>query len=105
MSIKEKLGNRLRELRISRGFTQEDLAEKVNLSAKSLSQVEIGNNFISAATLELLCQALNVEAKALFNFNDSNKSSDDAIKEIVAKLEKNPQLLNTIYKIVLALDS
>ena len=51
MSIKKNLGNRIREIRISRSLTQEALAEKINLSAKSLSQIELGNNFVSAETL------------------------------------------------------
>ena len=41
MSIKKNLGNRIREIRISRSLTQETLAEKTNLSAKSLSQIEL----------------------------------------------------------------
>ena len=52
MSIKKNLGNRIREIRISRSLTQEALAEKINLSAKSLSQIELGNNFVSAETLD-----------------------------------------------------
>ena len=51
MSIKKNLGNRIREIRVSRSLTQEALAEKINLSAKSLSQIELGNNFVSAETL------------------------------------------------------
>lgn len=48
MTIKKNLGNRIREIRISRSLTQEALAELVNISAKSLSQIELGNNFVSA---------------------------------------------------------
>ena len=103
MSIKEKLGNRLREIRISRGLTQEELAEKVNLSAKSLSQIEIGNNFVSALTLELLCRALDVEASVLFNFKEYEEVSESALDDIMHRLKNDPVLLNTIHKIVLAL--
>ena len=105
MSIKKNLGNRIREIRISRSLTQEALAEKVNLSAKSLSQIELGNNFVSAETLEEICSALNITPKTLFDFEYSDISKENSIKEIVKKLENNPNLLKIIYKIVSVLDS
>ena len=55
MNIKKQLGNRIREIRINCSLTQEAPAEKVNLSPKSLSQIELGNNFVSAETLDSLC--------------------------------------------------
>ena len=104
MTIKKNLGNRIREIRISRSLTQEVLAELVNISAKSLSQIELGNNFVSAETLEDICEALNINPKVLFDFGFSDVSNENSIEEIVKRLEKNPQLLKTVYKIVVALD-
>ena len=104
MNMKKNLGNRIREIRISRSLTQEALAEKINLSAKSLSQIELGNNFVSAETLEEICSALNIPPKTLFDFEYSELSQENSIKEIVTKLENNPKLLKTIYKIVSVLD-
>lgn len=104
MTIKKNLGNRIREIRISRSLTQEALAELVNISAKSLSQIELGNNFVSAETLEDICNALNINPKVLFDFEYSEISKENSINEIVKRLENNPQLLKTIYKIVMALD-
>lgn len=105
MNIKKNLGNRIREIRISKALTQEALAEKVNLSAKSLSQIELGNNFVSAETLDYICEALEITPKALFDFNYSEKHKEDFLNEIITILEKNPQLLKTVYKIVKALDN
>lgn len=104
MTIKKNLGNRIREIRISRSSTQEALAELVNISAKSLSQIELGNNFVSVETLEDICKALNINPKVLFDFGCSEASNENLIEEIVKRLEKNPQLLKTVYKIVMALD-
>lgn len=103
MSIKKNLGNRIREIRISRSLTQEALAEKINLSAKSLSQIELGNNFVSAETLDDLCSALNIKPNVLFDFKYSDVN-DTPLEEIVKRLKNNPTLLKTIYKIVIALD-
>jgi len=104
MDIKKQLGNRIREIRINCSLTQEALAEKVNLSAKSLSQIELGNNFVSAETLDSLCEALKISPKALFDFENPDTNKEDYINEIVKRLENNPALLKTIYKIVMALD-
>lgn len=104
MNIKKQLGNRIREIRINCSLTQEALAEKVNLSAKSLSQIELGNNFVSAETLENLCKALNINPKALFEFENQDTGKLDCIDEIIKRLENNPALLKIIYKIVIALD-
>lgn len=104
MSIKKNLGNRIREIRISRSLTQEALAEKINLSAKSLSQIELGNNFVSAETLDELCSALNITPNVLFNFKYSDVKESTSLEEITKRLQNNPTLLKTIYRIVLALD-
>ena len=104
MDIKKRLGNKIREIRISRALTQEALAEKINLSSKSLSQIELGNNFVSAETLEEICSALNINPNVLFDFKDEEVNRISAIDDIVSRLNKNPKLLKTIHKIVLALD-
>ena len=74
------------------------------MSAKSLSQIELGNNFVSAETLEEICLALNITQKVLFDFEYSEITKENSIKEIVDKLENNPNLLKIIYKIVSVLD-
>ncbi len=104
MSIKKNLGNRIREIRINRALTQEALAEKINLSAKSLSQIELGNNFVSGETLDELCTALNITPSALFDFKCSDTTENTYLDEIVKRLKNNPTLLKIIYKIVIALD-
>ncbi|MBQ2871780.1 helix-turn-helix transcriptional regulator [bacterium] len=104
MNIKKLLGNRIREIRTSRSLTQEALAEIVSISAKTLSQIELGNNFVSAETLADICKALNITPKILFDFEHTEVAKENLISEIVKRLENNPQLLKTIYKIVIALD-
>lgn len=48
-----EFGKRLRELRKSRGYTQQILAEKAEINEKHLSRVENGKYFPSYATLKL----------------------------------------------------
>ncbi|CDE44972.1 transcriptional regulator [Clostridium sp. CAG:768] len=104
MSIKKNLGNRIREIRISRSLTQEMLAEKINMSAKSLSQIELGNNFVSAETLEEICIALDIPPSVLFDFKYADVTNENSLDDIIKRLKNNPNLLKTVYKIVMALD-
>lgn len=55
-----EFGKRLKELRKSRGFTQQALAEKAEIDEKHLSRVENGKYFPSYATLNKLLGALGV---------------------------------------------
>ena len=98
MNIKELLGKNIKEKRLSQHLTQEQLAEKIGISPKSLSQIELGNNFISADNLDQICSALNVQAKNLFDFEDEN--SKEKIEYVINKLKHNSSLLNKIYKII-----
>ena len=105
MNIKKKLGNKIKELRLKNSYTQDALSEKLDISPKSLSQIELGNNFVSAKKIEKLCIALEVEPKVLFDFEYSTVQKEDALATITQKLIKDSDLLKTIYKIVIALES
>ena len=104
MNIKKNLGNKIRKIRLDKGLTQENLAEKINLSAKSLSQIELGNNFVSAETLGDLCKALDISPKTLFDFDEINDNKDTWIKEINSKIKYNKKLLKIVYLIVANFD-
>ena len=104
MNIKKQLGQKIRNLRLKNSMTQEVLAEKINISPKSLSQIECGNNFVSAETLEDICNALDISPKSLFDFNYIETGKTELLADINLRLNKNPYLLETIHKITLALD-
>ena len=103
MDIKKLFGNRLKKIRLEKGLTQEILAEKLNVSAKSLSQIELGNNFVSAQTLDAICEALSITPKYLFDFEVLSANEEKQLSQIVSKLQNNPKLIETIKKIVNAL--
>ncbi len=49
-------------------------------------------------------QPVHNNPKALFDFENPDISKEDYANEIVKRLENNPALLKTIYKIIMALD-
>lgn len=60
MDTKEKIANRIKTLRKSKGWTQEDLALNSGVSQSTLSEVESSKAFITIPTLEKLCIALGI---------------------------------------------
>ena len=46
MGIKKELGIKIKRMRINRGLTQEQLAEMVDVSQRTMSGIEIGENFV-----------------------------------------------------------
>ena len=98
MNIKQAFGKKIKEIRLQQNLTQEQLAERVGISPKSLSQIELGNNFISAENLEQVCNALNIQPKSLFDFEQDN--TEELMAYVCAKLKQNPVLLDKIYRII-----
>ena len=58
--IKEQLGKRIYELRKQMNISQEELAEKLEISQRSLSKIETGQNFVKSNTLEKLLTAFYI---------------------------------------------
>ena len=96
MNIKKLLGKKIKEKRISLGLTQEILAEKIGISPKSLSQIELGNNFVSAENLEAICLALNTLPKNLFDFTVN--ATEESVEYISEKIKNNHKLAEKVYK-------
>ena len=65
-TIKEKLGNRIKKLRKSLGYTQEELAEKINISRTHMGHIEQGRKSPSIKIMEKLARALKVKVSNLF---------------------------------------
>lgn len=56
----KKLGNRIRERRKELRFTQEQLAENIEMSVAFVGHIERGTRKLSVDTLCKLCDALNM---------------------------------------------
>ena len=69
MNNKKLLGKRIKELRKEAGLTQEKFAELIEIETTSLSGIESGRHFPSLSTVEKIAGSLNVEMKALFDFD------------------------------------
>ena len=66
-SYRQMIGKKIKLARVRNNYTQELLAEKLQLSTRYISQLERGIAFGSATTLVNLCNALGVDADFLFD--------------------------------------
>lgn len=69
--IKIKLGQRIKELRLKKEYSQEELAAKANLHRTYISDVERGERNVSVENIKKIADALNVEPKELLNFQEN----------------------------------
>ncbi len=62
-------GVKLKYWRLKRGFTQEQLANKLSVAAHYISDIETGRRNITLQTIGRLAKALNLDIYLLFNFD------------------------------------
>lgn len=101
--IKELLGKRIKELREKRGYTQQQLAEKVGIDQRNLSKIECGITFPSKSLGEL-ARCLHISLPELFDL-DHLKVKDVEKKVIMKDIidELSPEEVELAYKIITAI--
>jgi len=67
-SIETQFGNRIREIRLQQGLSQEELAFRCYLSKNYVSDVERGTRNVSLKSIEKFAFGLQVEMLELFKF-------------------------------------
>jgi len=65
-SILEALGNRIRELRTRKGWSQEAFADECGINRSHMGEVERGQTNLTFATLYHISQKLEVSVSSLF---------------------------------------
>lgn len=68
-SLREKFGNRIRSIRLSRKKSQEEFAELLEISVDFLSLIERGINAPSFENIEVFSARLGVPVSQLFTFD------------------------------------
>ena len=75
MSLKKNLGEKIREYRLVRGYTQKELARLANITPTTLGLFERGISYPTERNLEKIITALDVEPHQLFEFKKKRKSN------------------------------
>lgn len=65
------VGRRVRELRLRRGWTQEEMAEKLNIALRNFQQMERGRQNLTLRTMVRLARLLGVRTIKLMEEPES----------------------------------
>lgn len=65
--ITNRIGNRIRELRIKTGLSQEKFAQKIGMDRTYFASVELGKRNVSIINLEKIANGLEVSLAELFD--------------------------------------
>lgn len=84
MIDKREIGQKIKELRLSRDLKQQELAERVGLSRATISNVESGTRGLSLESLHKVCKVFNV---SIDYFDIEVESYDEAI-DLTARLQR-----------------
>ena len=90
--IKATLGQNIKNLRSQRRYSQEELAEKADISIIYLSSIERGKKYPKPAILGQLAEGLEVEIYELFKTDHVPKPAS------IVSAENNKKLINRISK-------
>lgn len=88
--IRKILAGNIRKYRKNFGYSQEKLAEKANLSAQTLNDIEGCRRWVSAATITKLAKALHVaEYQLLVPESETSKERRRSSLESLISLQNN----------------
>lgn len=95
------IGLRLKQARLKAGLTQQEMAEKTNLSVAFISRIERGTSHINLKRLSEFCSILNISEGSILNgvseeddkylyseFNDLLKHCSPEKQKLIYKLSK-----------------
>ena len=82
----KKIGSFLRELRKEQRITQEDLAEKLNISSRTISRWETGSNMPDISLLIEIADFFNVSIPEIINGERKSEKMNEEVREVAEKL-------------------
>ena len=85
------IGERVRQARKAKRYTQAQLAEKIDINPKNVSQLERGMTGISLSSLIAICRTLDVSADYIL-FGVEGKGAGDTVTKLLAQLDEKDQL-------------
>lgn len=88
-----EIGQRIRDIRKQRGYTQEALAEAADLSASYVSHIELGAKSASLAAILQIAKALDTSLDQLLYGNQGNDSVSDNAQTFSSNLPAIQELL------------
>ncbi|WP_353170419.1 helix-turn-helix transcriptional regulator [Flavobacterium sp.] len=105
-----KIGDKLRKLRVNKGYSQESMAETLQISQKTYSNMENDKSSISIENLKKIAEEFNVDllellsdGKVIVQYNTANDSStfngvvnNNVSEELIIQLKERIEDLKII---------
>lgn len=99
-NLKRQFGKRIKELREKKNFSQEQLAEIVNMESRHISRIETGKSFTTLENIYKIANALGVNISTIFDF-EHKKSKKIIQSEIIDFIKhSNEKELELILRII-----
>ena len=97
------IGSRIKQARLAKNMTQEDLSDELDISVAFLSRVERGSSHINLKRLNQICGLLDVTEGYLLNGASSNSQNylDKEFTELIKSVSPEKQKL--IYNVAKAI--
>lgn len=94
MPTDELIGKKIQEIRIRRGMTQEQLADRIHISKSSISEWEACKRVPQMKTLRKIAEALGVDVWEIIGFNDVSIDPAELAREDLFNDPDRKALLN-----------
>lgn len=100
------IGKFIAKKRKEQNLTQEQLAEKIGVSNKSVSKWECGKCMPDYSSIELLCKELNITVAELLDGEENEKENirlydDEQMLEMIERVQQLEKQKQTMYGILL----
>jgi len=95
--MNELLGNRIKTLRTAKNYTQEQVADQINMSRQRYARIECGTNSISLDTLVKVAEMLDVTVGDITKVLDETPAIAYRTGEEGASTEKIFEMLDVFY--------
>ena len=90
----KKIGSFLKELRKEKDITQEQLAEKIKVSGRTVSRWETGSNMPDISLLAQLADFYDVSIPEIIDGERKSENMNEEVKETVLKLSDYTETIN-----------
>ena len=88
--------NKIKQLRKEKKLTQEELAEKIGISKRTLANWEDGVSSIKENKLKILCEIFGVDMPYMLGYNNVKNETDLKVSVLDEALEKLREINNML---------
>lgn len=99
--IKVLIGKRIKTIRKSKKYTQEQLAELVGIEPQSLSYMETGKFSPSPDTLQKLGKVLDVQPYEFYYFDSIDEQ--EMQEQVISAIKNNKKFFKIVYNLYCSL--